>query len=384
MNDNGNDATAASLRPAISANGTIVAFESLATNLVGGDTNGVPDVFTRGTRDIAPSFSLSASPTSQRVAPGDTATYAIAIAASGGFADPVTLSVAGLPAGASASFDPNPATTSSTLSVTTAATTPVGDYPLTVTGTGGGLTRTTTVSLSVTALASLSVDDVAVTEGAAPTPIKNKRKTTESTVSAVFTVSLSAPWDKEVSVAYATADDSAKAPGDYTATSGTLSFPAGVVSKTVTVSVTGDALDEDDERFFLKLSNPTNAAVGKGQGVGTIVDDDPLPALSINDVSVTEGDAGTTANVLFTVKMSAPSAKPVSVAYGTAVAPDDYSAITGATLSFAPGETTKSIALFLNGDNLREANETFFVDLTNPLNASLADGQGLGTIVNND
>ena len=122
------------------------------------------------------------------------------------------------------------------------------------------------------------------------------------------------------------------------------------MTKTVTVPVTGDALDEDDERFFLKLSNAGNAAVGNGQGVGTIVEDDPLPDLSITDVSVTEGDAGTSANVLFTVKLSAPSAKPVSVAYatanGTAVAPDDYSAITGATLSFAPGETTKSIAMF--------------------------------------
>lgn len=78
VDDNGQDANASSFRPAMSADADVVAFASLATNLVGGDTNGVVDVFTRGQRETVPSFSLSASPTSQRVAPGDAAVYTIA------------------------------------------------------------------------------------------------------------------------------------------------------------------------------------------------------------------------------------------------------------------------------------------------------------------
>jgi hypothetical protein len=96
-----------------------------------------------------PDFSLSASPSSQTVAPGAGTSYGVTITPSNGFADPVSLSVTGLPTDASGSFSPNPATTSSSLSVTTALTTPPGTYPLTITGTSGALTHTTAVTLVV-------------------------------------------------------------------------------------------------------------------------------------------------------------------------------------------------------------------------------------------
>jgi subtilisin family serine protease len=97
-------------------------------------------------------FTLSASPASHTIRRGSTTTYTVTITRSGGFADSVNLSVSGLPAGAAGSFAPNPATgTSSTLTVTTARSTAVGTYPLTITGTGGGLTRTTSVILVVRA-----------------------------------------------------------------------------------------------------------------------------------------------------------------------------------------------------------------------------------------
>ena len=74
------------------------------------------------------------------------------------------------------------------------------------------------------------------------------------------------------------------------------------------------------------------------------VDDDPLPTVSVGDVSVPEGDAGVT-NATFTVSLSAPSGKAISVDYatadGTATAPGDYAGVSG-TFSFAPGQTTKS------------------------------------------
>jgi chitodextrinase len=94
-------------------------------------------------------FSLAASPASQLVQPGSTGTYNVTITASGGFNGAVTLGVSGLPPGATGTFAPNPATSSSVLSVTTAAGTPGGTYPLTITGTNGGTTATTTVAMNV-------------------------------------------------------------------------------------------------------------------------------------------------------------------------------------------------------------------------------------------
>src|SRR5437762_9939996 len=81
--------------------------------------------------------------------PGQGTSYNITVAPTGGFTGSVTLSVSGLPTGAGGTFSPNPTTNSSTLSVTTAATTPIGNYTLTITGVSGSLSHTTTVTLSV-------------------------------------------------------------------------------------------------------------------------------------------------------------------------------------------------------------------------------------------
>src|SRR5262249_15791153 len=97
-----------------------------------------------------PDFTLSASPSSRSGAQGGSTSYNVTISLVGGFAGPVTLSPSGLPTGASGAFSPNPRTTSSTLSVTTSASTPSGAYTLTITGAGGALTHATTVSLTVT------------------------------------------------------------------------------------------------------------------------------------------------------------------------------------------------------------------------------------------
>ncbi len=98
-----------------------------------------------------PNFSLSPTPASQTVTQGNATSYGVTINPTNGFAGQVTLSVTGLPTGAGGSFAPNPATTSSTLSVTTIATTPTGTYTLTITGVSGSLTHTTTVTLVVAA-----------------------------------------------------------------------------------------------------------------------------------------------------------------------------------------------------------------------------------------
>jgi hypothetical protein len=111
-----------------------------------------------------------------------------------------------------------------------------------------------------------------------------------------------------------------------------------------------------------------------------------IPSLTIANAATTEGQSGTK-TMSFVVRMSAPSAQTVNVAFatsnGTAIAGSDYVAALG-TLSFAPGQVQRSIAVTIKGDMTREASEGFRVTLSNPVNATLADGVATGTISNDD
>ncbi len=222
----------------------------------------------------------------------------------------------------------------------------------------------------------ITINDVTVTEG------------DSGTINASFTVTLSASSTQTVTVAYATADGTATAGADYQSNSGTLTFNPGVTTQPVTVLVNGDTLDEVNETFFVNLSNATNAAILDPQGLGTITDNDPKPSLSINDLpNITEGDSGTS-TATFTVRLSAASGQTVTVNYatadGTATAGSDYVATNG-TLTFNPGDTTKSIAVTINGDTSVEPDETFIVNLSSvSATATISDSQGQGTIKNDD
>jgi len=231
-------------------------------------------------------------------------------------------------------------------------------------------------------LPSVSVDDVNVDESAAGA---------SGETDATFTLSLSKPSGQAVSVDFQTANDSASAPQDYEARSGTVTFAPGQTQKTVAVKVKGDTLTEPDERFLLNLVNPDRATIADGQGIGTIKDDDTASAaLSVNDVSVTEGDVGEV-DATFTVSLSPASGQPVTVGYATAdgsapagaTAGVDYTA-TGGSLLFAAGETQKTVTVKVTGDTLTEPDERFLLNLVNPDRATIADGQGIATIADND
>jgi hypothetical protein len=208
---------------------------------------------------------------------------------------------------------------------------------------------------------------------------------------AIFAVTLSASSTASVSVGYATSDGTATtADQDYTASSGTLTFAPGEISKTVSVQVRGDARFEPNESFVLTLSSPVNATIAQSVGRATIVNDDAapvLPGLSISDATVMEPNTGS-ATATLTVRLSQAVANPVTVAYatvdGTATTQDqDYSSVTGA-LVFAPGETTKTLAIPVLGDLRPEADETLTVRLSSPLNATLTKADGVVTIQNDD
>jgi PKD repeat protein len=220
----------------------------------------------------------------------------------------------------------------------------------------------------------VSIGDAVVAEG------------NTGTTPVTFTVTLSVPSDRTVTVNYATADGTATAGIDYTAAAGTVTFAPGETSRTVTVDVLGEPADEPDEEFAVTLSDLTNAVLGDGSAVGRITDDDDPPALSVDDVTVTEGNEGTTL-ATFTVRLSAVSGRTVTVNYatanGTAVAGSDYTAAAGA-LTFAPGETTRTVTVAVLGDVTDELDEQFTLTLTDPVNATLADGESVGTIVDDD
>jgi len=114
----------------------------------------------------------------------------------------------------------------------------------------------------------------------------------------------------------------------------------------------------------------------------------PNPNLTINDVSLNEGNAGTT-SFTFTVSLSAPAPAggvtfDIATADGTAIAPGDYTAKSLTSQTIPAGSSTYSFTVLGNGDTTYESNETFFVNVTNASNATITDNQGVGTIVNDD
>jgi hypothetical protein len=207
------------------------------------------------------------------------------------------------------------------------------------------------------------------------------------TTNATFTVSLSGPSGQTVTVNYATAAGTATAGNDYVTASGNVTFTAGQTSRPIDVVINGDTTFEPNETFFVNLSGAANASVSDSQAVGTITNDDSEPTISINDVSVAEGDAATS-SAGFTASLSHPSSQTITVNYATAnntaIAGADYVATNG-TLTFTPGQTSQPINVTVNSDLLNEDSpRTFNVNLSAATNASIADNQGVGTITDDD
>jgi chitinase len=223
------------------------------------------------------------------------------------------------------------------------------------------------------------IDDVTVTEGNA------------GTSNAQFIVHLSQAAASPISVNYATANGSATAGSDYQTTSGSLTFAVGESSKTINVPIIGDNIFESVEGFLVNLSNAVGATITDGTAVGTIVDNDTPgsnepPSVAINDVTILEGDVGTTA-AQFTVTLSKTWNSPVTLNYatsnGSAAAGSDFQATSG-SLTFAVGETSKTITVLVTNDTLFEQVEGFLVNLSNVSGATIARGTGVGTVIDND
>ncbi|MEH2065995.1 MAG: Calx-beta domain-containing protein, partial [Nostoc sp.] len=229
--------------------------------------------------------------------------------------------------------------------------------------------------------ATISISDVSVTEG-----------NTGTTTNANFNVTLSDPSNQQVTVEYNTSDDTAKvSDSDYNSAHGTIVFNPGETSKIISVGVIGDNKFENNERFAVNLFNPTNSTITDSLGVATILNDDQQPRqpyISISDAFVNEGTTGMFNNAKFFVTLTGSSSQIIIVNYSTSdgtakVSDHDYNSALG-TVIFAPGETSKTISIGVNGDNKVEANETFFVNLYGAANAIFTNNQGVGIIKNDD
>ena len=200
-----------------------------------------------------------------------------------------------------------------------------------------------------------------------------------------------------LTVDYATANGTASAGQDYTATSGTLTFGAGETTKTIQIPILDDATTEADETFTVSLSNtPSIESLGSPNTlVVTVQDRTTTPTLSVSNASVIEGNTGTTTDAVFTISLSAATGRAVSVDFATGninafgaskcnnVDGVDYISASG-SLSFQPGVTAFAIPVKICGDTSAESNEVFRVLLTNASGATLLVPQGVASIVNDD
>lgn len=168
----------------------------------------------------------------------------------------------------------------------------------------------------------------------------------------------------------------------------TITFDPDETTKTVTVTVNGDSGIEGDETFTVELSNPSsNATIADSSGLGTIENDD-FALLSVSDVTLTEDfDGGATTTFNFTVSLSQGTTSivefDIETLDGTAtVAGGDFDYDTQHFI-FAPMQTSATFSVTVNNDLLDEGIETFFVEISNSLNANILDGLGVGTIIDN-
>ncbi|HJQ39775.1 MAG TPA: Calx-beta domain-containing protein [Thermoanaerobaculia bacterium] len=216
--------------------------------------------------------------------------------------------------------------------------------------------------------ATIRDNDGNVTPALSISPPGPVRESTGTNTNAVFNVTMNVSSSQETRVSYATADMTATAGSDYSRTTGTLVFAPGEASKTVVVPVLGDSDVEDDERFAVVLSAPSGAPLAVDRAEATILDDD-LPQIAGADTGTYESAGAITVMLNVTPVSNRAVTVQYATADGTAVAGSDYQARSGTLTLGSAGQILIPIVI----DNVREPVETFYVDLTNPANATLRE-----------
>ncbi|WP_102106984.1 Calx-beta domain-containing protein [Oceaniglobus roseus] len=211
-----------------------------------------------------------------------------------------------------------------------------------------------------------------------------------------FLVVLSEPSLADVFVDWRTVADGSALPGtDFSSNSGVLQIPAGQTVATISIANSSDNTDKDDRNFTLELSDPVNAVLAGGESTltatGVLLDDDGATedrGLFVSDPVIFEPDIGSKLAV-FEVRLSEPSATPITLNYatadGTAIAGEDYVAASG-SITFAPAQTVASVSVTILGDQFIEPDETFTLTVTPAIGIAngTADNTGTAVLLNED
>jgi len=211
----------------------------------------------------------------------------------------------------------------------------------------------------------------------------------ESTASPTVNVLLTGATARTVTVDYSVTGGTATGSGvDYTLASGTLTFTPGQTTKTLTLSVVNDALNEATETVNIALSSPVNGTLGSpASTVFNITDDDPVPTISFFAATSSGSESATSPAI--TVNLSTASGRAVTVSYaagagGTATGGGtDYTLATG-TLTIPAGQTSMNVPISVVNDTIDEPNETVVINLTSPGNATLVAPSSHTYTINDD
>ena len=249
--------------------------------------------------------------------------------------------------------------------------------------------RTGALSLAVTAAALLLAPPFALDAQAQTVQFGAATYTaTEDGTAASVEVTLSTTPTAVVTILLTTTNGTGTVDADYTVVPASLTFGTTDMSKSFTVTATSDTKDEDDKSVVLGFGAPLPTGVTAGSQSTTtvnLVDDDAAPTLSVNDADANEGDG-----VVFTVTLSAESEKEVTVTYtasvesGDTAESGDLSGTLSGSLTFSPGDTSKTLTVSTTEDTTDEDDETFTVTLSSPSNATVNDSTGKGTIIDDD
>ncbi len=209
----------------------------------------------------------------------------------------------------------------------------------------------------------------------------------ESKSEMTFEITLNPPNPVQtVRVAFETAGETALEPVDYMGQSGMLVFPRGTHRREVSVPIIDDTEEEMEETFLLRLSAPEYAVLSTVEARGTILDDDALSVVDIEESMTVREEAG---QALFSVTLSRvlpgrDTQVEFSVLDETANAPLDYRVLTPSPLRFISGETTKTIVVQIMDDEIHEGEETFRVQLSDAQNGVLGQDEAQGIILDNE
>ena len=202
---------------------------------------------------------------------------------------------------------------------------------------------------------------------------------------ASFEVSLSAPFPDPVNVTYMTEPGMAQPGADYRSTHGMVTFAPGMTQQTIVVEVLGDALVESNETFHVRLVTDGNVPMARQRATGTILDDEPRPSLSVQPLTLLEGNDGIS-DATFTFRLSGPSEQLirvlVSAAAGSALPGEDFLA-TNHVVSFPPNSLEQAFRAGVVADLFAEPDEQFFLQLSEPTHVNLV-ASDISVLIEND